>query len=126
MKYGMKKQDGKIFWLYRHSSFNGVLLYRGILSNVVFLNSKTALFYYLTRFFHGWNQKKSFFKDFFPKKIHFFFRFLPTFLLLLLFPIIFSQKLRVKGNSCFQKKISTIVTKIKKKIKIHEKVDFEH
>ena len=56
----------------------------------------------------------------------FFFRFLPTFLLLLLFPIIFSQKLRVKGNSCFQKKISTIVTKIKKKIKIHEKVDFEH
>ena len=48
--------------------------------------------------------KKSFFKDFFPKKIHFFFHFLPTFLLLLLFPMIFSQELRVKGNSCFQKK----------------------
>ena len=36
---------------YRHSSYNAVLLYRGILSNAVFSKPKTALKFYLTRFF---------------------------------------------------------------------------
>ena len=34
-----------------HSSYNAVLLYRGILSNAVFSKPKTALKFYLTRFF---------------------------------------------------------------------------
>ena len=36
---------------YRHSSFNAVLLYRGIPSTAVFTRSKTALKFHLTRFF---------------------------------------------------------------------------
>jgi hypothetical protein len=35
---------------YRHSSYNAVLLYRGILSNAVFSKPKSALKFYLTRF----------------------------------------------------------------------------
>ena len=42
---------------YRHSSYNAVLLYRGILSNMVFSKPKTALKFYLTRFFHKKEQK---------------------------------------------------------------------
>ena len=37
--------------MYRHSSYNAVLLYRGIPSNAVFSKPKTALNFYLTRFF---------------------------------------------------------------------------
>ena len=52
---------------YRHSSYNAVLLYRGILSNAVFSKPKTALKFYLTRFF----LKKIGQKIFFGRKIFF-------------------------------------------------------
>ena len=42
--------------IYRHSSFNTVLLYSGILSNTVFSRLKTALFIHLTRYF-PWAKK---------------------------------------------------------------------
>ena len=47
---------GNVKWnrgqfIYRHSSYNAVLLYRGILSYAVFSNQKTTLKFYLTRFF---------------------------------------------------------------------------
>ena len=42
---------------YRHSSYNAVLLYRGIPSNAVFSKPKTALKFYLTRFFHRESNK---------------------------------------------------------------------
>ena len=43
--------------MYRHSSYNAVLLYRGIPSNAVFSKPKTALNFYLTRFFQNKNKK---------------------------------------------------------------------
>ena len=56
---------------YRHSSYNAVLLYRGIPSNAVFSNPKTALNFYLTRFFQKKFAKKIFFwsKLFFEKPV---------------------------------------------------------
>ena len=44
--------------IYRHSSYNTVLLYRGIPSNLVFSKPKTVLNFYLTRFFQ--NKEKKF------------------------------------------------------------------
>ena len=55
---------------YRHSSYNAVLLYRGILSNAVFSKPKIALEFYLTRFFHKQEGKKIF--DFFQFSKFFF------------------------------------------------------
>ena len=49
-----QRQDSefsKLWPRYRHSSFNAVLLYRGILSSAVFLSQKTVLKLYLTLFF---------------------------------------------------------------------------
>ena len=54
--------------MYRHSSYNAVLLYRGILSNAVFSKPKTALKFYLTRFFFLKKVEK---KIFFGGKIFF-------------------------------------------------------
>ena len=61
---------------YRHSSYNAVLLYRGIPSNAVFSKPKTALNFYLTRFFQNKNKKickKNFFfgQNFFSTKMFF-------------------------------------------------------
>ena len=56
---------------YRHSSYNAVLLYRGIPSNAVFSKPKTALNFYLTRFFKN-KSKKKFKKIFFWSKNFFF------------------------------------------------------
>ena len=50
---------------YRHSSYNAVLLYHSIQSNVVFLNLKTAVKFYLTLFFK--KIVKIFFVNFFLK-----------------------------------------------------------
>ena len=58
----------EIVALYRHSSFNAVLLYRGIPSNAGFLSPKTALYFHLMRFLHGQMSKK----------IQFFFAFLDS------------------------------------------------
>ena len=57
--------------IYRHSSYNAVLLYRGIPSNAVFSKPKTSLKFYLTRFFQKKNckKKKFFLKFFFLKKL---------------------------------------------------------
>ena len=43
---------------YRHSSYNAVLLYRGIPSNAVFSKPKTVLNFYLTWFFQNDKKKK--------------------------------------------------------------------
>ena len=63
------KISSSIFHI-RHSSFNAVLLYRGILSTAVFSRLKTALNFHLTRFFQekcnifflnqrvGWQRQK--------------------------------------------------------------------
>ena len=68
----------RIYYLdYRHSSYNAVLLYRGILSNAVFSKPKTALKFYLTRFFSKKSKKKLkknffwliFFSNFFLKTV---------------------------------------------------------
>ena len=63
---------------YRHSSYNAVLLYRGIPSNVVFSKPKTALRFYLTKFFSKKKKKKIlvefffFFQHlFFTSNVHF-------------------------------------------------------
>ena len=52
---------------YRHSSYNAVLLYRGIPSNAVFSKPKTALKFYLTQFFH--KIRKTFAKEKFSDSI---------------------------------------------------------
>ena len=100
----------EIVVLYRHSSFNAVLLYRGIPSNAGFLSPKTALYFHLMRFFHGQMSKNV------KKKSNFFLRFqihlLVKFLgnaddsnsnLSLLLSIISGQVLHVKGHYCFKK-----------------------
>jgi hypothetical protein len=50
---------------YRHSSYNAVLLYRGILSKAVFHKPKTVLKFYLTQFFLKKLKKKFFLTNFF-------------------------------------------------------------
>ena len=75
-KPGNFKNIFKPFLIYRHSSFNVVLLYRGILSNAVFSRSKTALNFHLTRFFQ---KKKNLKKKFFLSRI---FRFLLIFIMI--------------------------------------------
>ena len=61
--------------VYRHSSFNAVLLYRGILSNAVFFRPKTALNFHLTRFFKKNLKKKNFSNFFFSQKISYLYLF---------------------------------------------------
>ena len=86
---------------YRHSSFNAVLLYRGILSNAVFLIIKTALFFHLTRFL--WPKVKKFFFFY----IFFFFVFVQIFMLL--HSTDFSQAMIVKEHSSFQKCLGILI-----------------
>ena len=63
IKYYFDRDRGK---KYRHSSFNAVLLYRGILSDEVFSVPKTALNFHLSNtFFSKKNQKNKFFLKFF-------------------------------------------------------------
>ena len=67
---------------YRHSSYNAVLLYRGIPSNAGFSKPKTALNFYLTRFFQ--NKEKKFAKNLQKKNFGVKFFFFNVFFLLLL------------------------------------------
>ena len=58
-----------IITLYRHSSYNAVLLYYGIPSNAVFSKPKTVLKFYLARFIQNFFfknlKKKCFWSNFF-------------------------------------------------------------
>ena len=67
------KTNGRKYFKYRHSSYNAVLLYRGILSIRVFYKPKTALIFYLKRFFHKKMKKNC--KNFFFNFFNFFFVF---------------------------------------------------
>ena len=66
-----------------------------------FLNPKTALFFYLMRFFHGERSKKFFLQFFFP----IFVLFLSTFVTF----YYFGQVLNVKGDYCFQKRLTYVL-----------------